>query len=144
MQSLPGAGRGVPKLSVSDALLAVLVASVSVDGTIGVEETARMEAIISTSRALRVVGETRAGSAVLQAINLLNDHGAADVLHACGEALPTELRAPAFALAADLVLADGQVGEREKAFIDALQTALGLDDATALKVVEVMLIRNRA
>jgi hypothetical protein len=33
---------------------------------------------------------------------------------------------------------------REKADIDSLQAALGVDDATALKIVEVMILKNRA
>jgi hypothetical protein len=54
------------------------------------------------------------------------------------------LRASVFAVATDLVLADGRIEEREKAFIDQLQAALQVDDATALKIVEVLLIKKRA
>jgi hypothetical protein len=48
-----------------------------------------------------------------------------------------------FALAIDLVLADGRIGPREKTFIDELQAVLGIDDTLALKIVEVALIGNR-
>jgi len=144
MQSLQGAVPVRSRLSASDAFAAVLVASVTVDGAIGVDESMRLESILSTSRAFRVPAATGDGRAVEQAINLLNDHGTAEVLNACAAAIPAELHPTTFALATDLVLADGRVEAREKSFIDALQRALGVDDATAVKIVEVMLIKNRA
>jgi hypothetical protein len=47
------------------------------------------------------------------------------------------------AVATDLVLADGCIRGREKAFVDQLQAALEVDETTALKIVEVLLIKNR-
>ena len=50
----------------------------------------------------------------------------------------------AFFIAADLVLADGVVEPEEKKFLEELQRTLQIDEATALKIVEVVLIKNRA
>jgi tellurite resistance protein len=58
------------------------------------------------------------------------------VLAAAASALPPTLHATAFAMAVDLVLCDGRVEPREKAYIDSLQAALGVDEATALKIIE--------
>jgi hypothetical protein len=46
-------------------------------------------------------------------------------------------------LRTDLALADGRIRDREKAFIDELQAVLQIDEATAVKIVEVLLIKNR-
>lgn len=46
-------------------------------------------------------------------------------------------------MAADMVLADGTVEPEERKFLEEFQRTLGIDDATALKVVEVMVIKNR-
>ena len=146
-RALQGLQRGSTEpltLSVPDALAAILVASVSVDGTLNVDETARMEGLLSTSRLFRAVSGTASAGSVERAITLLNERGTATVLTACAEALPPDLHATAFAVAVDLVFSDGRVEAREKAYVDALQRALGLDDATALKIVEVLLIKNRA
>lgn len=124
-----------------DALAAILAASVSVDGTLNVDETARMEGLLSTSRLFRAVSGTANAGSVERAITLLNERGTATVLTACAEALP---HATAFAITVDLVFSDGRVEAREKAYVDALQRALGLDDTTALRIVEVLLIKNRA
>jgi len=143
-ETLEGGGPVRSRLSTMEALTAVLVASVTVDGAINTEESTRMQSIMATSRALRPATATGDGLAVEQAVNLLNDHGTAEVLKACASAIPPDLHATAFALATDLVLADGKVEAREKFFIDALQRAFGVDDPTAIKIVEVMLIKNRA
>jgi hypothetical protein len=58
--------------------------------------------------------------------------------------IPEDLRAPLFALAVELVFVDGRVAEREKQFVDALQTAFGIDEDTAMRIVGVLLIKSRA
>jgi hypothetical protein len=42
------------------------------------------------------------------------------------------------------VLADGRLGSRESAFIDQLQAALQIEHILARKVLDVLLIKNRA
>jgi uncharacterized tellurite resistance protein B-like protein len=51
------------------------------------------------------------------------------------------LRASIFILAVELVFVDGTIAEREKRFIDVLQNAFAIDDETATKIVEVMLLK---
>jgi hypothetical protein len=127
-------------MPVPDALAAILVASVFMDGALNVDESAVIESLLSTSRLFR---DATVGS-IDRAITLLNDRGAEAVLAASARALPPKLHATAFAMAVDLVLCDGRVEPREQAYIASLQSALGVDEATALKIVEVLVIRNRA
>ena len=127
-------------MPVPDALAAILVASVFMDGDLNVDESALIESLLSTSRLFR---DATVGS-IDRAITLLNDRGAEAVLAASARALPPTLHATAFAMAVDLVLCDGRVEPREKAYIDSLQAALGVDEATALKIIEVLVIKNRA
>jgi hypothetical protein len=46
-------------------------------------------------------------------------------------------------MAADLIMADGEVAAQEKTFLERIQKSLGVDDALAVKIVEVIAIRNR-
>jgi uncharacterized membrane protein YebE (DUF533 family) len=131
------------RLSLPEAVSAVLVAAVSADGRFGVEEANRLNGILSTSRLFEQAVQARDVEVVERALNLLTDHGVAPVLRACGAAIAPELRPTVFAIAADLVLADGRIDGREKAFIDQLQAALGVDENIAVKIVEVLLIKNR-
>jgi len=132
----------VPALAVPDAMAAILVASVAVDGEMQVEEAVRMGGILSANRAIRHLGQGSIAELAERAVALLVAHGLPAVLTACAKAIPIDLRPTVFALATDLVLADGRIGDRERTFIDELQTVLLIDDATALKIVDVMLIKN--
>jgi hypothetical protein len=78
-----------------------------------------------------------------RAITLLTEHGLPSILTGCAKVIPSDLRPTVFALATDLALADGRIGDREKSFIDELQAVLQIDEATAVKIVEVLLIKNR-
>jgi hypothetical protein len=137
------AGAPALRLSLPEAYAAVLVAAISADGSFGVDEANRLKTILSTSRLFEEAVQARDVDVVERALNLLTDHGVVAVLEASGAAIAPELRPTVFAVAADLVLADGRVDGREKAFVDQLQAALHVDDATAVKIVEVLIIKNR-
>jgi hypothetical protein len=108
-----------------------------------VEEANRLNNVLSTSRLFQEAVRAGDVNVVERALNALTERGIAPVLEACGAAVPPELRATVFAVATDLVLADGCIRGREKAFIDQLQAALKVDETTAVKIVEVLLIKNR-
>ena len=59
-------------------------------------------------------------------------------------AIPVALHATAFALAIDLMLADGRLGSRESTLIDQLQSAFRIEGELARKIVDVLVIKNRA
>lgn len=142
LQDRAGSRAALP-LTVPEAFAAILVASVAADGTLSTAESARLGGLLSTSRILPPNPADGSPNVIERALALLADHGAPAVLTACAAVLPPELRPAAFAQAVDLVLADGRIAQREKAFIDELQGVLQVDDAMAEKIVEVLLIKNR-
>ena len=131
-------------LSRSEAVVAVLVGCAAVDGVLRAEEAGRLNEILTSSRWILESGVEATAGVTTRALNLITDHGLPAVLTACAEAIPGELRATTFALAMDLALADGRLGSRENALIDQLQRALRIDDNLARKIIEVLLIKNRA
>lgn len=74
---------------------------------------------------------------------ILRRDGVAVLLNAAKSSLPFELRDSAFAIATDLVLADGTVTSEEEAFLSDLCRVLEINQAMALKIIEVMIIKNR-
>jgi tellurite resistance protein len=132
------------RLSRSDAVVAVLVGAVTADGILRSEENSRLTEVLGSSRFGLGVGIEATAAATTRALNLLADHGLPAVLSACAEAIPADLRATAFALAVDLALADGRLGTRESALIDQLQSTLRIEGNLARKVIDVLLIKNRA
>lgn len=133
-----------PPLTVPEAVASLLIAAISVDGVVEMEEAARIREVLGTSRFLRQAGNGSMQALANRAIALLTEFGLPAVMTGCAKVIPTDLRPTTFALATDLTLADGRISDREKAFIDELQAVLRIDDATALKIVEVMLIKNHA
>ena len=141
-RALHGQAAEAPPLPVRDAIAAILVASVAADGNLNADEVVRMNELLSSSRVLRQPGNGSIGGLAERAIGLLTDQGLPAVLTACAKSIPADLRPTAFALATDLVLSDGRIGDRERSFIDELQAVLRIDDPTALEIVNVLLIKN--
>lgn len=52
-----------------------------------------------------------------------------------------KLKSKAFLLAADIALASGDVDEDEDAMLEAMQRVLGIDDATANNIINVLAIK---
>lgn len=73
---------------------------------------------------------------------LVEQHGAFAVLEAGARKIPRHVRPAAFALAADLVLADGKIEPSERRFLDRLAADLQLDSQTAGQIRDVMLVKN--
>ncbi|MBO3464054.1 tellurite resistance TerB family protein [Aetokthonos hydrillicola Thurmond2011] len=57
--------------------------------------------------------------------------------------LPHELHDTAFAVATDLILADGEVTEEEENLLNYLWNNLGISDETAHSIVNAMIIKNK-
>lgn len=75
-------------------------------------------------------------------VNTLKSQGLAPLIAAAKETLPADLRDTAFAVAADLVLADGIVEEKEKRSSKTCKSP-GRPGRRGVKITEVMVIKNR-
>ena len=131
------------RLSAAEAFAAILVAAVAADGELTVAESARLNGQLASSRVLPANPPDGSPSVMESALAVLTEHGLPRTLSACAAALPATLRPTAFAQATDLLLSDARIGQRETAFIEALREALQIEDALALQIVDVMLIKNR-
>lgn len=69
--------------------------------------------------------------------------GPATLMNAAIATLPDELRETAFVITTDLILADGEITSEEKNLLNDLYAALKLSEETALKIIDVMLMKNR-
>ena len=130
-------------LSPREAVVGVLVASVSADGLLRLEEADRFSEMVRATRWIES-GTEPIGRTTTRTLDLIARHGLTAVLSACAAAIPRELRPTTFALATDLALADGRLGSRESALLDELQRVLGITNELAGKITEVLLIKNRA
>jgi len=139
-------GRSVeaPALTLREAAVTILAAAVASDGTFAPAEGARLNSLLSSMRLYSQVPPEHLRHLIDNALQLATQSTSEDLLAACAFVIPDELRASIFALAVELVFADGTIAEREKQFVDTLQAVLGIDDETAMKIVEVLLIKSKA
>jgi tellurite resistance protein len=75
--------------------------------------------------------------------NIIQRHGSEALLNAAVASLPDDLRETLFAVTTDLILADGEVTQEEENLLNGLCSALRITEQTALKIIDVMLIKNR-
>lgn len=76
-------------------------------------------------------------------MGLIKKQGAPFVLEKAVQGMPVELQETVFALAADMVFADGSVEDEERDLLENLQAKLTIPDDLAIKIIEVLQIKNR-
>ena len=75
---------------------------------------------------------------------ILKKDGAGALVKASTDNLSDDLKLTAFACAVDIALADGVLEEEEKTIINQLAEALSIPEKTAIPIIEVMIIKNKA
>jgi tellurite resistance protein len=113
------------------------------NGHVAREELARAHHLIwSTRRFRRKSGET-VGRLIDRMKTLLEQQEAAAVMDAAARTIPARLRPSAFAMVADLLLADGKIDARERKFLQRLAVNFNIRARVANQVIEAMLVKNR-
>ena len=73
---------------------------------------------------------------------LLEEQEPSVVLEAAAKVIPAKLRPSAFAIVADLLLADGKIDARERKFLQRLAVNFNIRARVASHVIEAMLVKN--
>jgi len=131
-------------LTLREAVVTVLVGAVAADGTVGSVEGRRLNELLSSMRLFRQVPADDLQRLIEHALELVTHTAADELLVACAAVIPGDLRASLYALAVELALVDDTIAEREMQFSGKLQAAFAIDDVTAIRIVERLLIKNRA
>lgn len=132
------------RLTVDEALLAVLIAAMNANQHVSPAEAERAHNIIWSMRRFRRKSGEAVGRLIHNARVLIEADGEAVVVARAARVIPGGLRAPAFAVAVDLVLEDGRLEREERQFLNDLARELGVDAKLAQEIVRVILIKNGA
>jgi hypothetical protein len=135
--------RSLEMLSPAEAFAALTLSAIAVDGYLADEE---IDGLINALQRMHLFKSYSAEvmRRMLQKLfGILRREGQATLFHSAKISLPHELQEPAFAIATDLILADGVVTAEEQDFLVRLHSALGIPEETAAKITEVMMIKNR-
>ncbi len=122
------------------ALMLLVVAS---DGYAADDEVRLLNITFSRMKLFRSYSDDVMRRMIDNLCNILRRDGSEVLFDAAIATLPHDLYETAFAIATDLVLADGQVTEEEEELLGSLCRALNLSDSLVSQVVQVMLIKNR-
>jgi hypothetical protein len=131
------------ELTPQEAFAGILLAASVCDRHLAEEELRGLFTITGRMKLFQGTTEPQ-WKALIDTLHRIHKHdGAEKLLDRCTAALPEELRACVFANACDIILADRDVEDEEKEFLDQLQKKLNLDGDTALTIVEVMVVKNK-
>ncbi|MGB3295115.1 MAG: tellurite resistance TerB family protein [Phormidesmis sp.] len=126
----------------AEAFAAICLVAISADGYLSDSEEAEMKMRLSRMHLFSDATD-RLDRMKDYLVDRLKKYGPKEMITSAKASLPPQLAPTAFAIAVDLVFADGSVSVEEQAFIDDLRCILEIPDEMALKIVEVMTIKNK-
>ena len=132
------------KLSKQESFASIALAMAGADGSIAQSE---WDGICSYLRRLRLY-DNFLGPAFDKMFDklfrILKNQGASALVACSVEGLPEDMKLTAFACAVDIALADGVVEDEEKEIINQLAESLQIPEDTAVSIIEVLIIKNKA
>lgn len=120
----------------------VLIATAS-DGYLSVEQANSIISVLSRIKLFKSYPHEMMNKLFDKILEILRGDGFNTLFNIAKESLSQDLREAAFAVATDLVLAEGIVVEEEKNFLNDLYQALGVSSEIAIPIMQVILIKNR-
>lgn len=127
----------------AESFAAIALAAVAADGYLSEEEAQSIPFILSRMKLFEKYSDDMMRRLFDKLLGKLQREGVGALFVTARDSLPEELRDTAFAIAADLVLADGLLTDEERLFLEELYRSLGIDEALANKIIEVTVIKNR-
>ena len=132
------------KLTKQEAFAGIALAMAGADGSIAQSE---WDGIVNYIRRLRLY-DNFSGPAFDKRFDklfrILKNQGASSLVSSSIKGLPEDLKLTAFACAVDIALADGVLEDEEKDIINQLAETLEIPEQTAVSIIEVLIIKNKA
>jgi len=129
-------------LGLDEALIALFIGAMHANDQASREELARAHHLIWSARRFRRKSGETVGRIIAAMKRRVEEEDAAALMSASAAAVPARLRPSAFALVADLLLADGRIEPRERRFLQRLAADLRLRPEEATRMMDVMRIKN--
>lgn len=130
------------KLSEAEGVAGIALCAIAADGMITEEEAAGLGTTLARMKLFRGMSNRDVNKIFEKLIKIARSQGVEVLMLQSAEAIKPPLRPTAFAIATDLLFADGDVAPEERRYLEKIQKNLGVNDDVALKVVEVAQIKN--
>jgi tellurite resistance protein len=129
--------------SPAEAFAAITIASIASDGYLADEELDLLVTSLNRMHLYRSYSADVMRRMFDKLFGIVKREGLETLFAIAKDSLPYDLRNSAFAVATDLVLADGQVTSEEQKFLNQLYQVLEIPEEVALNIVNVMIIKNQ-
>jgi tellurite resistance protein len=130
-------------LGPAEAFAAIMLLVVAADGYLADDEVRLLNTTLSRMKLFRSYSDDVMRRMFDNLCGILRRDGGSVLFDAAIATLPHDLYDTAFAIATDLVLADGQVSEEEEGLLTSLCRSLELSDDIVQQVINVMMIKNK-
>ena len=126
-----------------EAFFGLITSVTAIDGNISDEEVDDLIKFRMRTKLLSGLSSNQFTAIVDKVFKVLKKDGVQKLIELSCVGLPSENYNSAFAVCTDLVYADGTVEKEEEQFLDMLQSKLNIDETLAVKIVEVISLKNR-
>ena len=123
-----------------EAWIGILYACIASDGKIGSSEIESLSRMIGNKRKFNNTEINPLCKKVIGAIKTISPKKLVDI---CSPLIKEEDKPTLFSMAVDIVLSDGILEIEEQEIIEHLAMTLAMDKVMVVKIIEVMLIRNK-
>jgi tellurite resistance protein len=130
-------------LGPAEGFAAVMLLVVAADGYLADDEARLLNITLQRMKLFRSYSSDVMNRMIDNLCGILRREGSEALFGAAIATLPHDLYATTFAIATDLVLADGEVTEEEEELLGSLCRALDLPTEEANQIIQVMLIKNQ-
>jgi len=130
-------------LNPAEGFAVIILAATASDGYLSIEQANCITSALSRMKLFQSYSNDLMHRLFDKILGVLQRDDFNFLFNAAKESLSQDLREAAFAVATDLVLAEGIVNEEEKNFLNDLYQALGVSSEIAIQIVQVILIKNR-
>jgi tellurite resistance protein len=130
-------------MSEADGFGAVIVCAMASDGQMQDEEKMVVASTLSRMKLYNGWQQAHFKGMIEKMVAKIKVEGPEQMLTQAVNSLSSPLRDTAFAVACDIVMADGVITEEEKGYLGWLYQNLGVDEDTARAIFAVLAIKNR-
>ncbi|MCC5641995.1 tellurite resistance TerB family protein [Nostoc sp. CHAB 5824] len=130
-------------LNPAEGFAVIILMATASDGYLSVEQANSITFVLSRMKLFKSYPHEMINKLIEKILEILQGDGFNSLFNAARDSLSQDLREAAFAVATDLVLAEGIIAEEEKNFLNDLYQALGISSEIARQIVQVILIKNR-
>ncbi|WP_035673164.1 TerB family tellurite resistance protein [Flavobacterium sp. 83] len=129
-----------PVISELDAWVGILYSCIAADNQIKDSETASLSKLLYSKEKFAGVD---IAPLYVKSYHLKAALGQLKYIAACCEQITKEDKETVFALALEILLSDGLLGEEEKNVIEVLSKELKIDSGMTSKIIEVIFLKNK-